>query len=88
MKGVRLHQVVMAITAAVWGVLSLLENQHSPWHLELPGLEVECVENKQDASMVALKESFIFYSCKIDMADDQAQGLIVWVVVLYSHLHT
>ena len=46
LKGVRLHQVVMAITAAVWGVLSLLENQHSPWHLELPGLEVECVENK------------------------------------------
>lgn len=39
--------------ATVWDMLSLLENQHSSWHPELPELGVECVENRQKASAVA-----------------------------------
>ena len=39
------------------------------------------VEN-QNASRLLLKKSLIIYSCKVDMAQDQIQNLIVQVIVL------
>ena len=39
------------------------------------------VEN-QNASRLLLKESLIIYNCKVDMAQDQIQNLIVQDIVL------